>query len=332
MIIVTGGAGFIGSAFVAHLNSTGREDIIIVDNLNSSEKWRNLVNLRFNEYYHKDDFLQRLEDNTIRSASIDAVVHMGACSSTTETDADYLMYNNFHYTKQLAEWAVYNRIRFIYASSAATYGSGGHGFSDDIETMQKLKPINRYGYSKQLFDRWAHSNDYLREIAGLKFFNVYGPNEYHKGHMSSVIYKAYHQVLETGKIKLFKSYREEYGDGEQKRDFIYVNDINKVMQWLLDNPAVNGIFNLGTGHARTWNDLAHAVFNAMDKDHFIDYIEMPEEIRDAYQYFTQADMSHLREAGYIKDFTSLEKGVADYIQNYLSQSDPFCGPYETGDA
>jgi ADP-L-glycero-D-manno-heptose 6-epimerase len=324
MIIVTGGAGFIGSAFVWKLNQEGFEDIVIVDRLGTTDKWKNLVNLRFEDYIYKDDFFNMLCDNAL-PFEVSAIVHMGACSSTTERDADYLWENNFLYTRTLAEWAVEHNIRFIYASSAATYGAGSQGFSDDHSKIKSLKPINMYGYSKQVFDLWVLRRQMENKIAGIKFFNVFGPNEYHKSDMTSVIFKAFHQIKETGKVKLFKSYKPEYKDGGQMRDFVYVKDCINVLWWLFKNQNINGIFNLGTGKARTWNDLISAVFTAMGLETNIKYIEMPEELRNQYQYFTQAEMEKLRATGCPVTFSSLEDSVRDYVVNYLQQTDPHLG-------
>jgi len=324
MIIVTGGAGFIGSAFVRKLNAEDMHDVIIVDRLGSSEKWKNLVNLRFADYIHKDDFYRMVRDNTV-PFGVRAVIHMGACSSTTERDADYLWNNNFVYTRTLAEWALKRGTRFIYASSAATYGDGSQGFSDDHPRIEKLKPINMYGYSKHLFDLWVLRQKLENQVAGVKFFNVFGPNEYHKGDMTSVIFKAFHQIRQTGRVKLFKSYLPQYPDGGQMRDFIYVKDCVNVLWWLLQNPAANGIFNLGTGRARTWNDLIHAVFTAMTIEPDIAYIEMPEELRSQYQYFTQAEIDKLRAAGCPVNFSTLEDAVWDYVVNYLQKPDAYLG-------
>lgn len=317
MIIVTGGAGFIGSAFVWKLNSEGIDDIIIVDKLGASEKWRNLVNRHFLDYIHKDKFLNILCEN--RLTNISAIIHMGACSSTTERDADYLMENNYGYSKALAEWACQNNVRFIYASSAATYGDGSRTFSDDDATTATLQPLNMYGYSKHLFDLWALRNRLSGKITGIKFFNVFGPNEYHKGDMVSVVFKAFHQIVETGRVKLFKSYRNEYRDGEQMRDFVYVLDCVNIMWWFLQHPEATGIFNLGSGTARTWNDLAKAVFSALGRKTLIEYIEMPESIRDRYQYFSEARMEKLASAGCSLKFRSLEDAVHDYVVNYLAK-------------
>ena len=324
MIIVTGGAGFIGSAFIWRLNQEGIDDVVIVDRLSTDDKWKNLVNRRFSDYIHKDEFLQMVCADQV-PFEISAVVHMGACSSTTERDADYLWENNYLYSRRLAEWAMKRNIRFIYASSAATYGDGTLGFSDDHSKIDKLKPINMYGYSKQLFDLWVLKNKLENKIAGIKFFNVFGPNEYHKEEMTSVIFKAFHQIKETGKVRLFKSYKKEYPDGGQMRDFVYVKDCLDVMWWLFNNQKVNGIFNLGTGKARTWNDLIKAVFAAMGRKTNIQYIEMPESLRDQYQYFTQAEMNKLKAAGCPVEFLSLEDSVRDYIGNYLQQADQYLG-------
>lgn len=321
MIVVTGGAGFIGSAFISRLNCENIDDIIIVDCLGTNDKWKNLVNLRFADYIHKDDFLKMICDDRV-PFDVSAIVHMGACSSTTERDADYLWKNNYLYTKTLAQWSLKHGIRFIYASSAATYGDGTLGFSDDHSKISKLKPINMYGYSKHLFDLWTLKNHVENKIAGIKFFNVFGPNEYHKEDMTSVIFKAFHQIKETGKVKLFKSYKPEYKDGGQLRDFVYVKDCIDVMWWLFKNQDVNGIFNLGTGKARTWNDLIKAVFGAMEIKTKIEYIEMPEALRNQYQYFTEAKMDKLKATGCPVKFSSLEDSVRDYVVNYLQKPDP----------
>ncbi len=322
MIVVTGGAGFIGSAFVAKLNDEGIDDIVVVDELGTDDKWRNLVKRRYVDYLDKDAFLAMVADDCV-PFPVEAVVHMGACSSTTERDAGYLMENNFHYSCNLAEWAKKHGVRFIYASSAATYGDGSRGFSDDDEMTRALRPINMYGYSKQLFDLWVLRRGLIGSVAGIKFFNVFGPNEYHKGDMTSVIFKAFHQIRKTGRVGLFKSYKPEYTDGGQKRDFVSVKDCVDVLWWLMNNRQVTGIFNLGTGQARTWNDLIRAVFAALDRPATIDYIEMPEEIRGQYQYFTEARMEKLRAAGCPVNFRPLEDSVGDYVRNHLLKPDPY---------
>lgn len=322
MIVVTGGAGFIGSALVWKLNREGIDDIIIVDRLGLSEKWKNLVNLRFSEYIHKDDFL-RMICTDAQPFTVSAVFHMGACSSTTEQDADYLWTNNHLYSCRVAEWAVKNKARFIYASSAATYGDGARGFSDDDGITPHLRPINMYGYSKQIFDLWVLKRGMEKQITGIKFFNVFGPNEYHKGEMRSVVHKAFGQILETGRVRLFKSHRPEYADGGQMRDFIYVKDCVEVLWWFLRHPEANGIFNLGTGAARSWNDLIRAVFAAMRLETNIDYIDMPLGLDRQYQYFTEAKMDKLRSVGCPVVFRTLEESVEDYVVNHLRQKDAY---------
>ncbi|MEE9912221.1 MAG: ADP-glyceromanno-heptose 6-epimerase [Deltaproteobacteria bacterium] len=324
MIIVTGGAGFIGSAFVWKLNQEGIEDIVIVDRLGTSDKWKNLVNLRFVNYFHKSDFHELIYNDTV-PFDIEAIIHMGACSSTTERDADYLWQNNFAYTGLLAEYAIDRGIRFIYASSAATYGDGTQGFSDDHAGIPRLRPINMYGYSKQVFDLRALRHEWESRIAGVKFFNVFGPNEYHKGEMTSIIYKAFHQIRETGRVRLFKSYLPQYPDGGQLRDFVYVKDCVDVLWWLFKNRDANGIFNLGTGQPRSWNELIAAVFDALGLAANIEYIDMPESLRNQYQYFTQAEMRKLRDFGCPVSFSSLEHSVRDYVVNYLQKPDPHLG-------
>ncbi len=322
MIIVTGGAGFIGSVFVWKLNEEGVDDILIVDELGESEKWKNLVKRRFSDYLHKESFLEMVLADKV-PFQVKTLVHLGANSSTTERDAEHLMRNNYLYSRALAVWAVRNDVRFVYAGSAATYGDGSQGFSDDDAVTRTLRPINMYGYSKHLFDLGILKNDMGEKVAGVKFFNVFGPNEYHKGDMRSVVHKAFGGIRETGKVRLFKSYKPDYPDGGQMRDFIYVKDCVDVLWWLCRNPGAGGIFNLGTGVARTWNDLARAVFSALDMEPQIEYVEMPEGLRDQYQYFTEARMEKLRAAGYRAEFRSLEEGVRDYVVNYLRQKDPY---------
>src|SRR3989339_238830 len=317
MIIVTGGAGFIGSAVVAQLNRKGREDILIVDCLGCDEKWKNLRKLRYTDYLEKDAFLEQVKLGRIQ-APVQAIFHMGACSSTTEKDASYLAVNNFEYTKTLCQWAVSDRIQFIYASSAATYGDGEKGFVDDEKRLDELIPLNIYGYSKQMFDQWAKRQGLLGKVAGLKFFNVFGPNEYHKADMRSFILKSFEQIKTYGKVRLFKSHRTDYGDGEQVRDFIYVRDAVAMALYFFENKEVRGIFNIGTGKARSWNDLVKATLAAMGKKPDIEYVEMPENIRSQYQYFTQADISKILRAGYKAPIQSLERAVDDYVKNYLA--------------
>ncbi len=314
-IVVTGGAGFIGRNLVAGLNERGEDRIIIVDRLGTSEKWSNLVGLQFEDFMDKDEFRRLVA--TDRLDGVRAILHMGACSATTEKDASYLADNNYRFTRELCEWALTHAARFVYASSAATYGDGALGYSDDDAITPTLIPLNMYGYSKHMFDVWALRNGLLGMIAGLKYFNVYGPFEDHKGDMRSVVHKAFGQIQETGKVRLFKSYRSEFGDGEQVRDFVYVKDAVDLTLRLLENPAMSGLFNCGTGKARSWNALAEAVFAAMEKSPAIEYIEMPETLRGKYQYFTQADMSKVRLAGYERSFTSLEDGIREYVAEHL---------------
>jgi ADP-L-glycero-D-manno-heptose 6-epimerase len=326
MIVVTGGAGFIGSALIAALNNPRSSrgpitDILVVDHLGSGPKWKNLRNLSFTDYVEKDDFLEMVIENKL-IGPIEAVFHLGACTRTTEKDASYLIKNNYEYAKLLAQWAAEANTRFIYASSAATYGDGSAGFSDDEEKIEDLRPLNIYGYSKHLFDLWAKRARLLKKIVGLKYFNVFGPNEYHKGDMRSFVIRAFEQISATGKVRLFKSYNPQYADGEYVRDFLYIKDAVDMTLFFLDNPQISGLFNVGSGMARKWNDLVKAVFEAMGKEPRIEYIEMPESIRNQYQYYTRADMTKLRKAGYSKQMAPLEDAIKDYVQNYL-QEDAF---------
>ena len=323
MFIVTGGAGLIGSAIIWELNRRGVEDIIVVDNLASTEKWKNLVHLKYSDYMHRDMFIEQVRSAGLKGLGVEGVIHMGACSSTTEKDADFLMRNNFHFTRDLC-WATLNAgARFITASSAATYGDGSLGFSDSLELMPRLRPLNMYGYSKQLFDLLALRGGILDKIVSLKFFNVYGPNEYHKGSMRSVVCKAVPQIRETGRLALFKSDRPDYADGGQKRDFVYVKDCAALVYWFYEHGDVNGVFNVGTGQARTWNELANAVFSAMEKPANIEYIDMPDTLKGKYQYFTQADMGWMKRVGCDFTFRSLEEGVEDYVRNYLLKDNAY---------
>ncbi len=319
MIVVTGGAGFIGSNLVKALNEAGEDNILIVDRLGTSNKWKNLVDLDFVDYEHKDDFLQKVERGVF-DHGIWAVFHLGACSSTTEKDADYLMENNFDYSRRLAgRFVGRTGLRFVYASSAATYGDGSQGYSDEHSGILALRPLNMYGYSKQRFDAWALKTGILKNAVGLKYFNVFGPNEYHKGDMRSVVIRAYHQVKREGKIKLFKSYRAEWKDGEQSRDFIYVKDAVRATIYFLERPDVNGIFNVGTGTARTFNDLAMAVFAALGQEAALEYIDMPAGLANKYQYYTRARLDRIRFSGFKHQFMTLEEGVYDYVLNSLER-------------
>ncbi len=322
MYVVTGGAGMIGSAMVWQLNEQGITDIWVVDHLADSEKWRNLVKRKFQEYLPREEFLERVQTGALPE-NIEAIFHLGACSSTTERDVDYLFRNNLEYSKTLANYALSHGIRFIQASSAATYGDGSLGFDDDPALLENLRPLNAYGYSKHLFDLWARRSGASRLLAALKFFNVYGPNEYHKGSMRSVAVKGFEEIRATGALRLFASDHPEYADGGQMRDFVYVKDCVAVMWWLAQHPEVNGVFNLGTGTARSWNDLAAAIFAAMDRAPNIIYTPMPETLRGKYQNFTQAAMSRLREVGYTAPMRSIEEGVTEYIRGYLAGNDPY---------
>lgn len=318
-IVVTGAAGFIGRNTVAELNARGFDELLLVDHLGTDDKWRNLVGLKYENILSPDDFLALIEAR--EPLAVEAIIHLGACSSTTERDADFLLRNNYRYTRTLCEWALHKGARFIYASSAATYGDGAQGYSDDDAATATLRPLNMYGYSKHMFDLWALKHKLFDRIVGLKYFNVFGPYEDHKGDMRSVISKSYLQIRLEGKVNLFKSYRPEYADGEQKRDFICVKDAVDVTLSFLEPGSASGLFNCGTGIARTWKDLATAVFAAMEMPVRIDYIEMPEALKGKYQYFTQADMTKLRAAGYAPRFTSLEDAVTDYIRNYYMKQD-----------
>ncbi|MBN2097733.1 MAG: ADP-glyceromanno-heptose 6-epimerase [Candidatus Omnitrophica bacterium] len=311
-VIVTGAAGFIGSCLLWKLNQQGVDDILVVDNLGDSLKWRNLLGKRFHDYIEKDDFLNLVLEEKIDKRT-DVIVHLGACTSTVCTDARYFIKNNYEYSKVLAEFALKNKISFIYASSAATYGSGKDGFSDEDKVSVTLTPLNMYGFSKQLFDLWLINQGLQQKVAGFKFFNVFGPNEYHKGEMMSVIAKSFDKIVKEKKIRLFKSYRSDYADGEQKRDFIYVKDAVDVLWHFIEHPKKTGIFNLGSGCAHTWNMLAQAIFSALGLPTNIEYFDMPEAIRDKYQYYTQADLSKLQKAEINHHFFDFTEAVGDYV-------------------
>jgi len=323
MYIVTGGAGFIGSVMVWKLNQVGINDIWIVDHLRKGAKWKNLRGLKFSEILSPDDFLSSLLEHGHLPEDTEAIVHMGACSSTTEQDADYLLNNNYRFSRSIAEAVLEQNIRLLVASSAATYGDGKHGYDDGIENLYRLRPLNMYGYSKLLFDQWAAQSGALQKLANLRFFNVYGPNEYHKGDMASMVFKSFNQVIDKGKLRLFRSHRPDYKDGDQRRDFVYVKDIVDAMWWLLTKPDVNGIFNLGTGTEETWNNLAKAVFAAACKPVNIEYLDMPDNIRNQYQYHTKANITRLRDAGYEGIFRPVADGVQDYIVNHLMKDDAY---------
>jgi len=314
-VLVTGGAGFIGSALVWALNRRGCEDIVVCDILGKDEKWRNLTPVRYADYVEADTLLPRLQSGAL--GKFDLVLHLGACSATTEKDASYLIRNNYEFTKDLAGWSLANQARFVYASSAATYGDGSAGMDDDDSKLDTLRPLNMYGYSKHLFDVHARRGGFLRQLVGLKYFNVFGPNEDHKADMRSLVHKSTAQVQKEGLIRLFKSYRPDYRDGEQKRDFLYVKDAVAMTLHLAATPSAGGLYNVGSGGARTWVDLANAVFTALNRKPEIHFIEMPETIRDKYQYFTEANLARLRSTGYTTPVTSLENAVSDYVRNYL---------------
>ncbi|MBR7121249.1 MAG: ADP-glyceromanno-heptose 6-epimerase [Lentisphaeria bacterium] len=318
MFIVTGGAGLIGSAAVWQLNRTGISDILIVDHLgNTTDKWKNLAPLKFNDYLERDDFRSKLHAGFFNGSNIEGVIHMGACSSTTERDASYLIDNNFRYTAELAQYCVDRHIRMVYASSCATYGDGSQGYDDNEETIENLRPLNMYGYSKQLFDLWAKRRGMLKELVGCKFSNIYGPNERHKANMRSVVLRSWEQITSSGKMQLFRSYKPEYADGEQLRDFLYVKDAVRMVEFLFNNSKAAGLYNIGSGLAESWNHLVKAAFAALNKPVNIEYIDMPESLRDRYQYYTCAKIDKLRNLGYTGESMSLDDAVADYLCNYL---------------
>ncbi len=323
MIVVTGAAGFIGSVLVSKLNQLGKKDLLLVDEkAKNSPKWKNLKKKDFEIYLESGEFLDRLEKKEF-DGKISAIFHLGACSDTTEMNTDFLRKNNSGYSERLAQWCITHDVYLQYASSAATYGAGEFGFSDEDRLTPGLKPLNPYGQSKLDFDIWTLNHRYENKITGFRYFNVYGPNEYHKGHMRSMVQKGFEQVMRGGSLKLFKSYKPEYPDGGQKRDFIYVKDAVDAMLWFYQNPKIKGIYNLGSGKAQSWNELAEAIFKACGKPKMIEYVEMPENLRSQYQYFTEADLTKLKKAGCPIKFRPLEKAVADYIQNYLLKKDPY---------
>ncbi len=324
MIVVTGGAGFIGSNLVAGLEARGVEDIAVADRLGAEDKWRNIGKRELAALVRPDDLFTYLEANR---PGIKAVFHLGAVTSTLETDADLVAHTTFSLSSRLWRWCAGNDVRFIYASSAATYGDGTADFDDDPAALATLKPLNAYGWSKHLFDRFAtqqaQRGTHPPQWAGLKFFNVYGPNEYHKGAMRSVVYQSYADIAAGKPAYLFRSYRTEIADGEQKRDFVWVGDCVDVALWLYDHPGVSGLFNCGTGEARSFLDLAHAVFAATGHEEEISFMEMPTGLQERYQYFTQARIGRLRAAGYTAPFTPLAEGVRRYVQDFLAAGDPY---------
>jgi len=319
-ILVTGGAGFIGSALVWALNQRGHTDIVVTDFLGTDEKWKNLVPLKFVDFVDAAEFRRHLAQNAAVFGQFSTVFHLGACSATTEKNAGYLADNNYGYTKELAAWSLSHGARFIYASSAATYGDGAQGMDDKDENLSRLRPLNMYGYSKHLFDLHAQRVGWLSRIVGLKYFNVFGPNEDHKGEMRSLVNKAYQQILASGRVQLFKSHKPEYKDGEQMRDFLYVKDAVEMTIHFASHAQgerANGLFNLGSGQANTWLTLTRAIFAALDRPAEIEFIDMPEVLRGKYQYFTQADIQKLRDSGYARPGTPLQEAVRDYVRQYL---------------
>jgi len=317
MIMVTGGAGFIGSAIVWRLNNLGKRDILIVDTPDHPQKEKNLASLTYQRLVSIEDFPQQLRGGEYDSAGVEAIIHQGAISSTVEQDWARLEKNNIQYTQDIIRWCVEHGVRCVYASSAATYGDGSQGYSDDHALFSRLQPLNLYGKSKLAVDEWALAEGYLEQVVGLRYFNVFGPNEYHKEGMRSVVAKKFEELQGSGVIELFKSYNPQYADGEFKRDFVYVMDAIEATLFFLHHPQANGVFNVGTGEARSWNDVARAMFAALGKEPNIRYIDMPPELRNQYQYFTQADITKLKNAGYAQTFTPLEDAITDYVQQYL---------------
>ncbi|UVO31864.1 ADP-glyceromanno-heptose 6-epimerase [Bradyrhizobium arachidis] len=325
MLLVTGGAGFIGSNVVAALNEAGRADVVVCDVLGHDGKWRNLAKRQLADIVPPAELLAWLDGR-----ELDAVIHLGAISETTATDGDLVIETNFRLSMRLLDWCTENAVPFIYASSAATYGDGEAGFGDDatLPALKKLRPMNLYGWSKHLFDlsvaeRVARGEKLPPQWAGLKFFNVFGPNEYHKGTMMSVLARRFDDIRAGRVVQLFKSHRDGIADGDQRRDFIYVDDVVRVIQWLLATPSVSGLFNVGTGKARSFKDLILSAYTALGSKPNIEYVDMPEQIRGSYQYFTQSEVDRLHRAGYNGGFTALEDAVAAYVRGYLDQPDRF---------
>lgn len=315
MYIVTGGAGFIGSVLAKYLSD---EKVVIVDKFNKSKKWENVVNTNLYDFIDRDEFVNIIENDKIKH--IKAILHMGACTDTTETNVDYLIKQNYEYSVKLCNYAIDNKIRFIYASSASVYGKGDAGFSDEEDRISMLKPLNPYGFSKWLFDNWVIKKGLSNKVVGLRFFNVFGPNEYHKNKMASVVCKAFPMAVKEGVVRLFRSSVKGVENGEQRRDFIYVKDVIKVINFFMNNEKISGIYNVGTGRARSFNELGHCILKSLNKKPIIEYFDMPEELKDKYQYITEADLTKLRAVGYKDEFMSLEDSVNDYISNYLLKS------------
>jgi len=321
MIVLSGSAGFIASVVLQRLNEEGLNDLLIVDDFTRTSKELNYLNKKYSLKLHRDDFFAWWD---LHPEEVEMVIHLGARTDTTEFDEAIFNILNLNYSKQIWERCTDLNVPLIYASSAATYGGGEFGYDDNHQLPEKLKPLNAYGRSKNEFDKWAlKQKDHPPFWTGLKFFNVYGPNEYHKGRMASVIFHAFHQIRESDKVRLFRSHHPDFKDGEQLRDFVYVKDLAEVILFLMHEKPASGLYNLGTGNARTFVDLAKATFAALDKDAIIEFIDTPMDIRDKYQYFTQANMAKLRKVGYKQDFTSLEDGVDDYVRNYLAEGKYF---------
>jgi len=316
MILITGAAGFIGSAVACTLNRQGIKDLILCDRFCKNEKWKNILGLQYNRFVHSDELFDYLLDDP-QAKEIEAIIHLGACSDTTETDMDYLLENNVNFSIGLCQWSIENKVRFVYASSAAVYGNGSLGFSDSNKLTPKLRPLNKYGFSKWMFDMWVLNNGLIDKVAGLRYFNVFGPNEYHKGKMASVVFHTCPQAVENGTVKLFESHRKDVKHGEQARDFIYIDEAVDITLFLLKNEAACGIFNAGTGRVHTFNDLVNGVFEGLGKEPVISYFPMPEELRERYQYFTLADMTRLKKAGYKEQEDRFKKYVAAYVKKYL---------------
>ena len=319
MILITGAAGLIGSAVVRNLNQQGETDLLLVDHLANDDKWQNLQSLQFYRYYEKDHFFYLLKQAKQELEAIDLIIHLGANSNTREQNLSLLIENNYNYSIELAKFAMARQIRMVYASSAATYGQGSFGFDDDLSQLQQLRPLNGYGYSKHLFDLWLKRQNFKPSFVGLKYFNIYGPNEYHKGEMRSLVLKAYLQIQNTGQLELFKSERSDVADGKQMRDFLYVTDAAKITNFFaLESRESRGIFNVGSGESKTWLDLAQYIFAAMNIPKRIKFIEMPKDLAKKYQYYTQANIGRLQKTGYSKSFISLKDGVSEYVTQYLA--------------
>jgi ADP-L-glycero-D-manno-heptose 6-epimerase len=317
-VAVTGGAGFIGSVLVGQLIEHGASSVFVIDNPGTSPKWKNIAGKKIADYIHRDDLLSLLDRNAF--PNVDAIVHLGGSSSTTVIDQDYLLKNNFEYSKKVALYAFAKKIRFLYASSAATYGDGAWGYDDNDNSkyLGTLTSLNGYGFSKSLFDLWCAHHEHTHKCVGLKFFNVFGPNEYHKGDQLSVVYKAFIQAQSKGSISLFKSYHPKYAHGEQKRDFVYVKECARIMRWFLQNPGATGIFNIGRGSAHSWNELALGVFHALGMTPCIEYIEMPDALQGQYQYFTEANMKKLHGLpGFAPNTSTFHEEIAEYVRGYL---------------